>query len=214
MKAPVHNSVFPQKIFITGTDTGIGKTLVAAILMTGLQANYWKPVQSGLTEKTDTEWIKEKTGLPDAHFHPETHRLNQPLSPHAAAAIDGVSIKIKNFHMPPLPQNQHLIVEGAGGVMVPINDHQFMLDLMKQLAIPVLLVTSSRLGTINHTLLTIEQLKRSRLEILGIVINGPANRINREAIAKYSQIPVIAEIPPLAKINPAALNSCFHYFSL
>ena len=91
---------FPQKFFITGTDTGVGKTMVSAILMTGLQAAYWKPIQSGLEETTDTEWIQKTTGFPDACFYPETYRLSQPISPHAAAACDGIEIQLDAFELP------------------------------------------------------------------------------------------------------------------
>ncbi len=197
----------PEQLFITGTDTGIGKTVVSAILMAGLQGRYWKPVQSGLEEKTDTEWIQEVTDLPQSHFYPETYRLQKPLSPHASAAVDGVRIELDEFCLP--ETQEHLIVEGAGGVMVPLNEKYLMLDLMKKLGIPVLLVARTELGTINHTLLSLEQLRRHGLEIFGVVLNGPKNQSNREAIEHFGQVKVIAEIEPMDVFNSETLRYAF-----
>ena len=199
----------PDRLFITGTDTGIGKTVISAILMTGLQGIYWKPVQSGLEEITDTEWVRHKTGLPESHFRPETYRLRLPLSPHASAANDGVRIDLEAFQIPQTNKGEHLIIEGAGGIMVPLNERHFMKDLMKKLDSPVLLVASSSLGTINHTLLSLEQLKRDGIEIVGVVMNGPKNSINRKAIEDYGSMPVLAEIDPLPIIDPQSLKQCY-----
>jgi len=201
---------FPRRIFITGTGTDIGKTFVSAILMSGLRGKYWKPVQSGIIETIDAEWIREKTGLPESHFFPETYRLTQPLSPHAAAALDGVEIKLDAFQLPEINKTETLIVEGAGGIMVPLNDEHFMLDLMKKLNLPVLLVAYSELGTINHTLLSLEQMRRYNLDILGVVMNGPKNPGNREAIERFGKISVIAEIEPIPEINLQTLENCFN----
>lgn len=201
---------FPRKIFITGTGTDIGKTVVSAVLMMGFQGKYWKPVQSGIIETVDTDWIQEKTGFSPSHFFPETYRLTRPLSPHAAAALDGVKIRIDAFVLPEVGEWETLIVEGAGGIMVPLNENEFMLDLMKKLDIPILLVTLSGLGTINHTLLSLDQLRRHKLNILGVVMNGPKNQGNREAIEKYGNIPVLCEIEPLSEINPQTLLDCFN----
>lgn len=199
----------PPQLFVTGTNTDIGKTVVSAILVAGSQGRYWKPVQSGIIETSDTRWIREKTGLPESHFYPETYRLKQPLSPHAAAALDGVQISLDRFEMPTLPETETLIVEGAGGIMVPLNDEHFMLDLMKKLDIPILLVADSELGTINHTLLSLAHLRRNNLAVLGVVMNGPKNPGNREAIERYGDINVLAEIEPLPEITPRSLKDCF-----
>ena len=200
---------FPDRLFITGTDTGVGKTLVSAILMAGLKGIYWKPVQSGLEDITDTEWVREKTGLPAHHFFPETYRLKLPLSPHASAAHEGLEIDLGEFHIPETGKSDHIIIEGAGGIMVPLNRSSFMIDLMKKLDSPVLVVTSSSLGTINHTLLSLEKLKSEGLEILGVVMNGLINNTNREAIEYYGGMKVLAEIEPMNKINPKSLEECF-----
>ena len=197
---------FPEKFFITGTDTGVGKTVVSAILMVGLQAAYWKPIQSGLEETTDTEWIQKTTGFPGTCFYPETYRLSQPISPHAAAASDGIQIQLDAFDLPNCGRSRPLIVEGAGGVMVPINAHQFMTDLINHLNLPVLLVTRSTLGTINHTLLSLAQLRREGIDILGVVMNGPRNEINRHAIETYGRVSVLAELEPIMNINEHSLQ--------
>ncbi|RJP94001.1 MAG: dethiobiotin synthase [Desulfobacteraceae bacterium] len=197
---------FPEKIFVTGTGTGVGKTVVSAILMAGLQAAYWKPIQSGLDEMTDTEWVQKTTGLPDISFYPETYRLSQPISPHAAAEHDGVQIKLDDFKLPDCAKFQHLIVEGAGGVMVPINECQFTTDLIRHLNLPVLLVAKSTLGTINHTLLSLTQLRREGLEVLGVVMNGPVNAVNFDAIETFGRTRVLAQIEPIADINARTLK--------
>ena len=141
--------------------------------MAGLDGFYWKPIQSGLDEITDTEWVREHTGLPDDHFFSETYRLTLPLSPHASALHDGVRIDLDYFHVPEIPALGHLIIEGAGGVMAPLNETHLMTALIKRLGAPVLLIARSSLGTINHTLLSLEQLRREGIDVMGVVINGP-----------------------------------------
>ncbi len=197
----------PRQLFVTGTDTGIGKTVISAILMAGLKGKYWKPIQSGLEETTDTQWIKEVTTLPENHFFPETYRLKQPLSPHASAAAEGIHIDLEAFQLP--NTEEHLIVEGAGGIMVPLNETHLMLDLMKKLDIPVLLVARSELGTINHTLLSLEQMRRHGVEVFGVIMNGPRNPNNREAIEHFGNVSVRAEIEPLSEINRNILHHTF-----
>jgi len=203
----------PSKIFITGTNTGIGKTVVSAILMAGLKGKYWKPIQSGLEETTDTDWVKENTGLPEKHFLPETYRLKRPLSPHTSAALEGVKIELEEFSLPEINDSEHLIIEGAGGLMVPLNDRYFMIDLIKKLDIPVLLVASSALGTINHTLLSLEQMRKYNLDIAGVIMNGSKNIDNRKAIENFGKINVLAEIELMPKINSQILidgyRDCF-----
>lgn len=203
---------FPPRMFITGTDTGIGKTVISAILMAGLRGIYWKPIQSGLDEMTDTEWVRDKTGLTGNHFYPETYRFRLPLSPHASAAHDGVKIDLKLFTMPEIGESKHLVIEGAGGVMVPLNERHLMTDLIKKLNSPVLLVSPSSLGTINHTLLSLEQLRREGLEVVGVVMNGPKNSINRKAVEHYGRINVLAEIEYLPVIDAKSLMRSFEKY--
>lgn len=210
----MHHIEFPKKIFVTGTDTDVGKTVVCAILMAGLKAAYWKPVQSGLEGLTDTGWIRSVAGFSDEYFIPETYLLTQPLYPHASAGYDGVQIELKAFNLPDDETYPRLIVEGAGGVMVPLNERYLMVDLMKHLALPVILVARSTLGTINHTLLSLELLRRNRLEVLGVVMNGPQNEINKNAIETYGRIKVIAEVEVLSEVNSKTLQKAYdRYFN-
>ena len=199
----------PRRIFVAGTGTGVGKTMVSAILAAGLPARYWKPIQSGLEEQTDTEWVREKTDLPLNHFYPETYRFRFPLSPHAAAEKDGIHIDLERMNLPQTCGDR-LIVEGAGGIMVPLNEHHLMLDLMKKLAIPILLVAKSGLGTINHTLLSLDLLKNHSVQVWGVVMNGPLNPDNRKAIEHFGNTSVCAEIEPMERIDGAALKNAFH----
>jgi dethiobiotin synthase len=198
-----------KHIFITGTDTGVGKTIVSAILTAGLEATYWKPIQCGLRERTDSEIVRDATGLSEVHFIEETYKLSQPLSPHAAAEHDQVRIDLSHFHIPEEVLASNLIVEGAGGVMVPLNENEFMIDLMKRLNMPVILVARSSLGTINHTILSLNALQSHGLEVLGVVMNGPKNLSNKEALEKYGNIRVLAEIEPIDDINTIDM-SCFY----
>jgi dethiobiotin synthetase len=201
--------LLPSRIFVTGTSTDIGKTVVSAILMCGTRGRYWKPVQTGMEEGTDTRWIRQVTGLPEEHFLPERYCLRRALSPHAAAALAGVNIALEDFALPGGASSGPLIVEGAGGVMVPINERHFMLDLMVRLGLPVLVVASSRLGTINHTLLTIDKLRSRDLEVAGVVMNGPPEEGNRRAIEHYGRTQVIARIEPMPEIDRGVLQAQF-----
>lgn len=202
---------FPGAFFVTGTDTGIGKTVVSAILTKGLGATYWKPVQSGLHEETDTEAVARMTGLPENHFQEETYRLSEPLSPHASAAIDNVEIDMRAFSIPDY-QTQHMVVEGAGGIHVPLNENHMIVDLISQLELPVLIVSRSGLGTLNHTLLTIEALRKRNISILGVVMNGPENESNRKAIEYYGDTSVVAEIETFPELTPLTLKHAFKYY--
>jgi dethiobiotin synthetase len=199
----------PKAFFVAGTDTDVGKTFIATILTLGLQATYWKPIQSGLTPSTDTEYVRKYTELDQSHFLPERYKLTEPLSPHASAAIDGVDIELDDFVLP-LHNKEYLIVEGAGGLMVPVNDRYFIIDLIKRLQLPVLLVARSALGTINHTLLSLEVLRRFDIPILGVVMNGNKNEGNRNAIADYGRVHVIAQIEKMPVISKQRLLECFH----
>lgn len=200
-----------KTVFVTGTDTGVGKTLFSAWLCMHWQAAYWKPIQSGLSEGTDTEWV---TRLASCKYLPERHRLTQPLSPHQAADLDGISIQLEDFIWPPLIQEamqlitpeQRWVVEGAGGCMVPINWTDCMSDLMLHLDIPVLVVARSGLGTINHTCLSLEHLKSKGVKVLGVVMNGPINPSNKKAIEHFSGVKVLAELPWLEEASNANLK--------
>ncbi len=159
-----------KPLFVTGIGTGVGKTYVSAHLVETMQADYWKPIQSGDLEATDTMKVRSMVQNPVSVFHPEAYRLNQPFSPHKSAELDGIVIDPANIILPKT-QNQ-LIVEGAGGLMVPLNDSFLMIDLIVQLQAEVVLVVMHYLGSINHTLLSIEMLKQKGLPINCIIFNG------------------------------------------
>ena len=198
---------WPERMFVTGTDTGVGKTLVAAALAAGLGAAYWKPVQSGLEDGGDRDWVRRHAGIDGARLPPEAYRLQRPLSPHLAAAAEGVRIDLGRLDPPEVGGG--LVVEGAGGVMVPLNEEHTMLDLMRRLALPVLVVGRNALGTINHTLLTVEQLRRHGLEILGVVLNGGRNADHREAVERYAGVEVLGEVGRFVQIGPAEVRRVF-----
>ena len=191
-----------SRLFVTGTDTNIGKTLVSAWLCHHGAADYWKPIQSGTADGTDTNDLSRL--VPGVRCHPSTYVLSQPLSPHESARCDGVTIELDRFCC---PDAERLVVEGAGGVMVPINEHQTMLDVMVHLGLPVLLVARSELGTINHTLLSLMALRQRGLEVLGVVMSGPPSTINREAIEQFGQVRVLAEIPRLERVDAQSVST-------
>lgn len=199
---------WPSEIFVTGTDTGIGKTVVSAILAKALDGSYWKPIQAGLEEETDTEFVKRTTELPDSQIKEERYKLNTPMSPHAAADIDGVSIRMEDFEMPEYVTD-NLIVEGAGGLMVPINGRDMIIDLISYFELPVVLVARSTLGTLNHTFLSLEALRKRDIPILGVVLNGPQHESNRETIEKYGEIEILAEIENISRLNSSSLTKVY-----
>ncbi len=201
----------PDRLFVTGTDTGVGKTVVSAMLKVGLDAHYWKPIQSGSDEGTDSDWIESVATNPldllQTKVVPEVYSLRAPLSPHAAARLEGIRIDLDPIN---LPRISPLIVEGAGGVMVPINENKLMLDLIQKFSLPTVVVARSGLGTINHTLLTVEKLLSAGVDVFGVVMNGPRNRANKSAIEHYGNVRVIAEIPELESFSFDVLLDLFN----
>ncbi len=200
---------FPQKIFVTGTDTGIGKTVVSAMLMSALDATYWKPIQAGLEEETDTEFVQRVSEAKPENIIAERYRLVTPMSPHAAADIDGVSISLNDFELPSFT-TEHLIVEGAGGLLVPINQKETVLDVIQQTDIPVLLVARSGLGTLNHTLLSLEALRNRGISVFAVVLNGEFHPSNKETIEHFGNIPVI-ELQHQSALTKTALTQAFEH---
>jgi dethiobiotin synthase len=199
----------PSRFFITGTDTGVGKTVTSALLCAALDALYWKPIQTGTREGTDTNVVMRLAQLPRSRNLPETYRFAPPVSPHLAARRVGVRIDLQKIRLPRIDPGQNLIVEGAGGVLVPINREQLMVDVMKQLGLPVLLVSRTALGTINHTLLSLAALRAAKLDVRGVILVGAKNQENRNAIELYGGVPVLGWIPPLKKLDRAALLRVF-----
>lgn len=196
-----------NQFFVSGISTEVGKTVCSALLVKALEADYWKPVQSGDLHHTDSMKVASWNGLelPNPRFHPETHRLTEPMSPHASAAIDGIHIQLSDFQ---LPQTEApLIVEGAGGLMVPLNEEDTILDLMAQLQLPVVLVSRNYLGSINHTLLSIAQLKQRKIPIAGLVFNGPVVPSTEQVIVKMTEVPVLFRIPELDHVSLSTIET-------
>ena len=189
-------------VFVTGTDTGIGKTLIAAWLTVHWRAEYWKPLQTGAAEDSDADTVARLA--PGRVIHPSTVVLQAPLSPYEAARREGLEIAL-NTLTPPPTADCPLVIEGAGGVMVPINRQALMIDLMARLQMPAVVVARSSLGTVNHTLLTVEMLRRCRVPVLGVILNGQLNPANRQAIEHFGTVPVLAEIQPLPAVTAAVV---------
>jgi dethiobiotin synthetase len=189
--------------FVTGTDTYIGKTLVSSWLLTQLDANYWKPVQAGVMPETDSSVVRRLAEIEADRILPEAYVLPEAIAPHEAARRAGIAIDMAKF-VPPV-SDRPLVVEGAGGLMVPLTDTAYVIDLAAELHLPLILVARSTLGTINHTLLSLEAIRRRGLPLAGVVINGPETPHNRAAIERYGQVAVIAEIPWLDVVNRSTL---------
>jgi dethiobiotin synthetase len=200
----------PERFFITGTDTGVGKTVVSALLCAALDAYYWKPIQTGTREGTDSHTVARIAELPRAKILRESYRFGPPVSPHLAAQKAGVRIDFGDIRLPAIGVKENLIVEGAGGAFVPINDAQLMTDLMKHLGLRVLLVARTTLGTINHTLLSLAALRTARLTVRGVIMAGRPDRDNRKAIEYYGRTKVVGVVPVLTKLTRATLLDAFH----
>ncbi len=189
-----------MRIFISGTDTSVGKTLISAWLCLHTKAAYFKPIQTGADEDCDTQTVK---ALSQTKVFTSTYRFSHPVSPHLAARLENSEIHLKNIH---LPETEDLIVEGAGGVLTPINEHDLMIDLMRHCDLPTILVARSSLGTINHTLLSLAALRQAKINVLGVIVNGEPHPENCQAIAYYGKTKVLAECPDWPMINPSTLR--------
>ncbi len=198
-----------RRFFVTGTDTGVGKTVVSALLCAALDAIYWKPIQTGTREGADRPTVMRLAGLPRTRTAPEAYRFAPPVSPHLAARRAGVRIELRKIKLPRIGAGENLIAEGAGGALVPINETQLTTNLMRHLGLPVLLVTRTTLGTINHTLLSLAALRAARLNVRGVIMVGRVNRDNREAIERYGGAAVVGLVPRLARIDRGVLLEVF-----
>ncbi len=188
-----------KRFIVTGIGTDIGKTVVSAILAEALNATYWKPVQAGELENSDSIKIK-KWCSESVQVLPEAFRLTEPVSPHLAASIDNLNISTDYLKIPELEGD--LIIEGAGGILVPLNNEGLLfIDVVKYWDLPVILVSRHYLGSINHTLLTAEILKNNNIKVEGIVFVGNENKATEEIILKKTGLPLIARIPLVTEIN-------------
>lgn len=191
------------RIVVTGTDTGIGKTVFAAGLTALLDGIYWKPVQSGLAEETDSQIAARLANLPPQRVLPEAWRLKEPLSPHRAAELDGVEIDVATLSLP--EAESPVVIEGAGGLMVPLNRHALYIDVFAEWGAPVVLCARTGLGTINHTLLSIEALRRRAIPLLGVAFIGDEMTDTQRTIAETGKVRVLGRLPRLTPLTPEAL---------
>jgi dethiobiotin synthetase len=197
-----------RQIVVTGTDTGIGKTVFSSGLAGFLHASYWKPVQSGLDEDTDSETVARLGALSRDRILPERYRLRTPASPHRAAEIDGVAIDTQSLRVPDIG-DQRLVIEGAGGLMVPLNPDTLYVDLFAQWQLPVVLCARTALGTINHSLLSIEALRSRRIDILGIAFIGDANADTEATICRIGRLRKLGRLAWLSPLDAKTLRSAF-----
>jgi len=189
-----------NKFVVTGIGTDVGKTVVSSILAEALKANYWKPVQAGDLQRSDTIKVKEYTE--NVTVLEEGFRLTEPISPHAAAEIDGVSIELEALKIPEVSDG--LVIEGAGGLLVPINlEGLTYADVFENWGLPVIVVSRHYLGSINHTLLTLEVLKERSIKVEGIVFVGSENSATERLILDRSGVKLIARIPIVSEVNKA-----------
>ncbi len=192
---------------ITGTDTDIGKTVVAAMLTQALGATYWKPLQSGIEGGVDTKAVQKMTGLPSERFLAEKYVFTEPLSPHRAAELDQMEVDVDSLTIP--ETDQRLIIEGAGGLMVPLTRKNLLINLFKTWQVPVILVARTGLGTINHTLLSLEALWSRKIPVHGIIFVGEKNDDNIKTIHQFSDTKVLGRLPKLDSLNTESLASAF-----
>ncbi len=200
-------------VFVTGTDTGVGKTVVSSVLVSALRRSravgYWKPVQTGIEEDDDTAEVSRLASCAPQEICNEGVRLERPLSPHLAARLANRRIRLDRLVAINncLASDRCWVIEGAGGLLVPLNDTHLISDLIAAVGLPVVIATRAGLGTINHTLLTVEALRRRNLDVAGIVLVGEPNAENLRAIETYGQVRILGEIPRLISIDPATVES-------
>ena len=200
-----------KNYFVTGIGTNIGKTIVSAILTEALEADYWKPIQAGDLEHTDSFKVKDLISNSTTKIHPEAYRLNKPMSPHAAAKLDNITIDLEKIELPKTTNN--LIIEGAGGLMVPLNNKDLIIDLIKKLDVEVILVSQNYLGSINHTLLSLESLKVRKLKVKGVIFNGNPNLETENYILNYSGVKCLGRIDEHQQINQEVVLSYKNKFN-
>ncbi|MEP3389498.1 MAG: dethiobiotin synthase [Reichenbachiella sp.] len=191
-----------KKYFVTGIDTDAGKSIASAILVERLKADYWKPIQAGFP--TDSDTVRSLVNA-DRIIHPEGIILQAPMSPHAAAKLENIDLRAEQLSVPETENT--LIIEGAGGLLVPINDDEFVINLAKQFDAEVILVSRNYLGSINHTMLSIAYLKQNGFSVTGIIFNDTPNPETERFILQYSQLPCLGRIEPLDEVNPSTIQS-------
>jgi dethiobiotin synthetase len=197
-----------QRIVVVGTDTEIGKTVFSAGLAALLGANYWKPIQAGLEGESDSQLVARLGGLSDDRIVPERYRLETPASPHHAAAIDGVRIVADKLDVPET-SGRPLVIEGSGGLLVPLDDTTLYIDVFARWQLPVVLCARTALGTINHSLLSIEALRHRKLDILGIAFIGDDNAESERIICEIGRVRRLGRLPRLSPLTRNTLRAAF-----
>ena len=193
-----------KRLIICGTDTDIGKTIVSSFFVQGLQGVYWKPIQSGTEEGTDTKTVSKLLNLNANRYLPEVYKFRAPVSPHWAAEKESMVIEQKNLTLPVL--NKLLIIETAGGLMVPLNRSWLQIDQLKVWGAPIILVARTGLGTLNHTLLSLEALKNRNINVLGIVLNGPPHDDNPKTLEQFGDTKILASLPIFDEVSAKVLS--------
>lgn len=193
-----------ERLFITGIGTDVGKTVVSAILTEALQADYWKPVQAGLEPTTDAATVRSLVRNTRSRFWPERYRLQLPASPHAAAAAEGITLQLNDFQLP--ETDNHLLVEGAGGLLVPLAPGLLMADLAQHLDLEIIVVSRNYLGSINHTLLTLEALQARGLRVRGLVFNGEPTPATEDFIRQHTGVPLLPRVLPETEVTPEVVS--------
>jgi len=196
-----------RQYVVVGTDTGVGKTVVSAAIVGALDAYYWKPVQSGLDGETDSQVVARLSGVPADHIIPEAWRLRRPASPHLAARDEGVEIDAAALNPPPC--DSPLIIETAGGVLTPLSDRALTIDMLERWRLPVILVARTSLGTINHSLLTLEALRKRAISITGIIFVGDADAGAQHSIETIGGARILGRLPKLDPLNRKTLGAAF-----
>ncbi len=196
-----------MRFAVTGTDTGVGKTVFCAALAGALGANYWKPVQSGLEGETDSETVRRLSGLSQDRIHPEAYRLKLPASPHISAAREGIRIEASRLTIPRRPGP--LVIEGAGGLIVPLAPDLLQIDVFASWGLPVILCAPTSLGTINHTLLSLEAMARRAIAVHGVVFTGEPGEEVESTIIALGKTRRLGRLPPLDPLNAGTLADAF-----
>jgi dethiobiotin synthetase len=195
------------RVVVTGTDTGIGKTVFSAGLVRLLDGYYWKPVQAGLEGDTDSTVVRSLADLPAGRILPERWRLRTPASPHYAAERDGIEIDPAALSPPSV--SGPLVIEGAGGLMVPLTRHDLFIDVFKRWRVPLVLCARTALGTLNHTLLSLEALQRRSIPVLGVALIGDAHADNERTLGELGSVPILGRLPRLDPLTPSTLTAAF-----
>ena len=191
-------------LFVTGIGTDVGKTVVSAILVEKLKADYWKPIQSGDLDNSDTMKVQALISNPISKFHPEAYRLTQPYSPHKSADLDGVTIDLDHITLP--KTDNQIIIEGAGGLMVPLNNQHFIIDLIQKFDAEVVLVVKHYLGSINHTLLSLELLKQKKIKVKALIFNGDSDEYSEKIILTHFHNSNVSVLKHIEVLNAKSIS--------